>query len=42
MKNTQKSEEDTSSVEPSYVYLGPKTIAKLKMRFADWLDRRGW
>lgn len=42
MSNTGGSEANSSSVEPTYVYLGPKTIAKLKMRLADWLERRGW
>lgn len=30
------------SVEPTYVYTGPKPVAKFKMRLADWLERRGW
>jgi len=42
MEKASERDETTSSVEPRYVYTGPKTIARFKMRLADWLERRGW
>ncbi|WP_274381009.1 hypothetical protein [Halorussus salinus] len=42
MEKTSERDETRKSVEPTYVYTGPKTIARLKMRLAEWLERRGW
>jgi hypothetical protein len=42
MENTTDGDETSDSVEPAYIYTGPKTTAKLKLRLAEWLERRGW
>lgn len=40
--DAETGDDDASSVEPMYVYTGPKPIADLKMRLAKWLERKGW
>jgi len=40
MGNGAKGDDSSSDVEPVYIYTGPKPIADLKMRLADWLERR--
>lgn len=42
MANDTKGDDGSNDVEPVYVYTGPKPIADLKIRLADWLERRGW
>ena len=46
IKEDERSENHTTNeentVEPMYVYTGPKIIADSKMRLAEWLERRGW
>lgn len=35
-------EDEPRIVRPVYVTIGPKKLAKSKLRLADWLERRGW
>lgn len=42
MAKTTDSDNNPESVETAYVYTGPKPVADLKMRLAEWLERRGW
>ena len=35
-------EDEPSIVKGVYVDLGPKPLVDLKVRFAHWLQRRGW
>ncbi|WP_281275359.1 hypothetical protein [Halorussus ruber] len=42
MRENEDEEDGSNIVKGVYVDIGPTPLVELKVRFADWLDRRGW